>query len=219
MNTHILKLSLFVSIISLIACKKETRLRGSGNIVSENRVVDYFDGVNSSGSATVNIRYGTIQKVEVKADDNIIRHVHTRIDNSILSLDMEDGYRYRDVSLTLNITIPRLTYIKNSGSGRFYASNFTGLSSLSVKNSGSGQIELDGSGNDLTIKNSGSGEVYAFNFRAKNAHITNSGSGTFEVYCTDNLRGKNSGSGTIYYKGNPSISFTNSGSGSIIDAN
>lgn len=219
MNTNILKLSLFVSIISLIACKKETRLRGSGNIVSENRVVDYFDGVNSSGSATVNIRYGTTQKVEVKADDNIIRHVHTRIDNSILSLDMEDGYRYRDVSLTLNITIPRLTYIKNSGSGRFYASNFNSLSSLSVKNSGSGQIELDGSGNDLTIKNSGSGKVYAFNFRAKNAHIINSGSGLFEVYCTDNLRGKNSGSGTIYYKGNPSISFTNSGSGSIIDAN
>ncbi len=181
--------------------------------------MDTFTGVESSGSAEVNIIYGAIQKVEVLVDDNVMSHLVTRVNNSTLYIEKENGINYRNYSLTVNITIPNLTSIKNSGSGKFDASGFLGLTSLSVKNSGSGKITLDGSGDDLTIKNSGSGKVYGFNFSSKDCYIKNSGSGKFEVSCTDNLDAKNSGSGNIYYKGNPLINFDNSGSGSIIDAN
>ena len=182
-------------------------------------MLDSFTEVESSGSNEVNITYGATQRVEVLVDDNVISCVRTSVYNSKLSIDMDDDIYYKNVSLTVNITIPYLTYIKNSGSGEFYASGFEGINSMTIKNSGSGQIKLNGSCNDLTIKNSGSGEVNAFTFKTKNCDIKNSRSGVFEVFCSDNLTGKNSGSGTIYYKGYPSIYTTNSGSGSIINSN
>ena len=219
MKKAFLTLSTGLIILSLLSCNKERFIKGSGNITSENRVVDTFTGVESSGSAEVNIIYGAIQKVEVLVDDNVMSHLVTRVNNSTLYIEKENGINYRNYSLTVNITIPNLTSIKNSGSGKFDASGLLGLTSLSVKNSGSGKITLDGSGDDLTIKNSGSGKVYGFNFSSKDCYIKNSGSGKLEVSCTDNLDAKNSGSGNIYYKGNPLINFDNSGSGSIIDAN
>ena len=219
MKNQILRLSLFALVITLGACRKEKSIKGSGNIIAETRVLDSFDGVESSGSATINITYGTEQKVEVLVDDNAMHHIQTSVHNSILRIEKDDYFNFKNLSLTLNITIPRLNSIKNSGSGEFDVSGFNGISSLSVKNSGSGEINLNGSGIDLTLKNSGSGKIYGFNFVSKNCYITNSGSGLFEIYCSDKLEGKNSGSGKIYYKGYPTIDFTNSGSGSIVNAN
>lgn len=219
MKNKILKLSLFTLIITLGACKKNKTIEGSGNLISQTRILNSFDEIISSGSATVNVIYGTFQKVEVRTDDNVMGYVQTRVNNSVLTLELEGDYNYQDVTLTFTITIPNLSHLKNSGSGSFNVSGFNNLSSLSINNSGSGTITLSGSSTGLAMANSGSGKLHAFNFITQSCNITNSGSGVFEVYCTDYLTSKNSGSGTIYYKGYPSITSTNSGSGSIIDAN
>lgn len=85
MKNQILKLSLLVLVITLVACRKEKRIKGSGNITTETRVLDSFDGVESSGSATVNIIYGAEQKVEVLVDDNVTNYIETWVHNSIFT--------------------------------------------------------------------------------------------------------------------------------------
>lgn len=215
----IYKISLFISLFSILVSCVTEKVTGSGNFVSESRTVESFTSIANSGSATINVQYGNTQNLTVVADDNILSDVVTRVEDSQLSVELGKNQSFHNVSLTVNITLPDLNRINNTGSGKFTISGFENLNSLIITNSGSGKMNLKGSTKQLSIENVGSGKFYGFDFVSENCTINNSGSGKFEVNCSGELVAKNTGSGKVYYKGKPSISFENSGSGKIVDAN
>ena len=84
---------------------------------------------------------------------------------------------------------------------------------------GSGNIKLEGLGDELDIRITGSGDVAAFNLDVVRARVEITGSGNAEVSVEDELDVKISGSGDVRYKGNPSLDVNISGSGRVVDAN
>lgn len=201
-----------------LSCSKEDNLRGSGNIISENRSVANFTEVHNPSSINIVIVEGSTQEVELSADDNVMSSIKTVVENGLLKIDLTKS-NYTDITITASITIPNLDGLKNTGSGNMNVSGFDGLKSITIDNEGSGSIAMSGSGNILFITNSGSGSYNGFGFTVTSCSVANSGSGDCEINCTGELSGSNSGSGSILYKGRSTVDILNTGSGEVVDSN
>lgn len=210
-------LILLLLISTLFGCSKD-RFIGSGDTISELRNVANFNKVSSEGTFNVTIIKGTEQTIEIIADDNIMQRVKTTVTNGKLYLYLADG-NYKDVHLEAHIKVLDLKEIQNSGAGDMYINNNTDVETFKTFNSGSGNIHLEGSCDNLEIRNEGSGNILAFNMPSENCNIKIEGSGEVEVTCTSNLNVKIEGSGNVYYKGTPSINTDISGSGKVINNN
>lgn len=66
-------------------------LDGDGDVRIEERDVGAFTGVVLDGVGQVYVRQSGTQAVWVETDDNIQKHVQTRIDGHDLVLDIQDG--------------------------------------------------------------------------------------------------------------------------------
>jgi len=82
--------------------------------------------------------------------------------------------------------------------------------------SGSGDLTIKGSTNNLEASVAGSGDFHGFNLEANNTTVSVAGSGDAEVVSNEVLKARVAGSGDIEYRGNPKKEDTKvSGSGSI----
>jgi len=221
-KSNIMKTNLLLPILLLAilisSCTKDDDYIGSGSTITETRDVSSFTKVKSEGTFIVNIYQGTEQSVEVTADDNIMNKVRTTVSNNELKLYLSDG-NYTDVTLEVNITVPNLNGLKNSGIGDITVFDVSYTDNFNIDNSGSGDITIKGQVSELDIRNEGSGIIYADQLISTNCKIKILGSGNCEVFCTNNLDVDIEGSGNVYFKGNPSINTNISGSGSVIDSN
>ncbi len=59
---------------AIIFCSCES-ITGSGNIITQTRHVNQFDGVKASGSINIEIMNDEKQLVKVEADDNILPYI------------------------------------------------------------------------------------------------------------------------------------------------
>ena len=102
-----------------------------------------------------------------------------------------------------------------SGSGKITATaQIAGLTDALM--SGSGNIVLSGSTQNLNAKVTGSGNIKAISYPCQNADIMLSGSGNIEVAPSDTLKGTLSGSGDVRYVGEPIKNVTITGSGNLV---
>ncbi|NOZ45988.1 MAG: DUF2807 domain-containing protein [Chlorobi bacterium] len=207
--------------------------KGSGNIITENREVAPFSEINLKGSGNIVLTQGTQQQIEIAADDNIIPLISTEVRNGTLIISTKGGI-IRPTKLNYDITIPEISSLKISGSGRIEGNEkiscedldlkisgsgninlFVSAEEINAKISGSGKMKLKGASEDLEVKISGSGDLDAKDLLVENALIKVSGAGECYVNASENLNAHVSGSGNIYYIGNPDISTKISGSGSV----
>ncbi|UCC45887.1 MAG: DUF2807 domain-containing protein [Candidatus Zixiibacteriota bacterium] len=189
-------------------------IEGSGDIVSEERIVDSFQRIKSSGSFDIEVKVGEEQTVTVWFDDNLIEYVITEVRRGTLEIRTERSYSSYD-GCRIQITVESLEEVSLSGSGNIYVENLAGDEFVCTV-SGSGDLTAEGEVNELEIKVSGSGEVDARDLKAREAYVRVSGSGDVDVWATESLTGRVSGSGDITYYGNPEdVSTRVSGSGDI----
>src|SRR6185295_5400071 len=64
-------------------------IEGSGNVVSENRTVINFTGIDLQCSANVYFVQGDEQSVKVEAEDNLIVHITTEVKNDVLIISTD----------------------------------------------------------------------------------------------------------------------------------
>src|SRR5690348_15144205 len=89
---------------------------GSGNIVSEKRMVDDFTGISVSNAIEVEIKIGPVTEVRVEADDNIIKHIATGVSDGELNIKIKGLHNFGDAHLKVYITTPDLETITASSS-------------------------------------------------------------------------------------------------------
>ncbi|MFK7811912.1 MAG: DUF2807 domain-containing protein [Maribacter sp.] len=218
MKKQNLQLSMLSFLVLFLSCSNDDTFRGSGNIITESRDVQNFTKIYNPTSVNIIVVEGPSQNVELSADDNVINSIKTTVENETLKIDLTKG-NYKDVTISVNIVIPTLNGLENSGSGNMSVSGFEDFASLEIDNMGSGNVTLNGSGTSLTLKNSGSGNYKGFGFIVSNCTVTNAGSGSCEINCSDTLSGSNSGSGSVFYKGNAMVDVSNTGSGKVESSN
>lgn len=219
-------------VIDLNGCGRET-VKGSGNLVSEERQVSRFNQIILKGSGNVTLTQGDQQYLEIRTDDNIISLIDTSVKNEKLEIS-HNGWNLRPTTLNFFITVSDLKGVAVTGSGDItgkdrlvcedlYA-DVSGSGDISLELeaaqldsdvSGSGSIQLAGRSNSHEASITGSGKIMAFELKTKITSVKITGSGDCKVNVSEKLRAKITGSGDVRYKGHPQISTKITGSGSL----
>lgn len=235
MNKYTLALTLVL--ISLLSLNLNAqRVRGNGNVVSQDRNVGAFDKVHTHGSFDLTITDAENHKVTVQAEENLQEIIIVETDGNTLKIRHKKGVNFNSTKrIIIHISAPALSGVALSGSGNINSTNqLNGSDKFNVSSSGSGNIQLEvetsdmktsisGSGN-ISLKGStkqldgqisGSGNIRAKNLQSENTSIRISGSGSAEVVATQKLDSRIAGSGDVKYWGNASVDSKVAGSGSV----
>ncbi len=205
-------------IILLPACDKH-QVKGSGNVITQERAIAGFTKVRLSGSTNIHINQGNDFSVKVKGYENLLPHFETSVANAELFLGYSNNLKVMNDNIEVFVTMPSLTGLTISGSGAIDVNGDFGTSqNLDVEMSGSGTItvqEMEPQNLNATI--GGSGRLFLFGVLCANANVSIAGSGEAEVSVITKLHARISGSGTVFYKGHPVVETEISGSGRVIE--
>jgi hypothetical protein len=201
--------------VFLSACVFDS-ISGSGKVITENRTVAGFSNVSLSGSGQVVIEQTGTDSLTVTTDDNLLPYIKTEVRGDTLELGFTNAMT--NVSPTKDIvfklSVKQLAGLEVSGSGEADAKGIN-EDRLRIKISGSGEVAMQGTANDLDLSISGSGGYRGEGMKTKRAEVGISGSGRAVVAADDQLNANVSGSGSIEYIGDPQVIQHTSGSGSV----
>lgn len=231
---HMKKAALFL--FTLCFC-----LLASGQTVKETRNVKGFTRISYGISGTLNVRIGPEFSVVLEGDKDDLEVILTDVSDGRLRIRMEN-WRFRiNEKVNAYVTLPELTALSVSGSGRAEildpvkdADNFSlsvsGSGKLYAKEiqadefdcgiSGSGDIIISGGGSvdrgDISI--SGSGSYNGPDLEIDHLEVSVSGSGNCVCKAGDSINARISGSGNVTYGGDPRVDARVSGSGRVRSA-
>lgn len=166
-----------IMISSLCAQAQILGVRGSGNVITEDRQVGDFTVIEVVGSADVVIRQGDESRVQVHADQNLLEFITTEVRNGTLVIGGEGRVRsYK--KFEVHVTIARLDRVKIMGSGDVRSEGALSGNDLEIAIYGSGDVNLQLDHKSLTTNINGSGDVTVSGIAGSLA-VTVMGSGDF----------------------------------------
>jgi len=203
----------------------------------ETRDLKGFKKVSFGVPGDLYIRFGPDYSVELKADRDFLEEIETNVTDGRLVIRHDNGFRFNNKKVIINITMPSLEALGVSGSGRAELIDAVKAGSLKLSVSGSGRLYINdaivdemecgisGSGdviingmgtvNEASIGISGSGNYSGDDLKIGEAEINISGSGSCLCNVTETLEAHVSGSGNVTYIGNPKVDARVSGSGRV----
>lgn len=209
-------------------------IEGEGPRLEEMRDVSYFDKIELRMSADVHLKQDSNLKVQIRAQENILKVLETKVDGGKLIIEPKGNCIRTSGSIEVFISLPVLEALEVDGSGSFSSGGSFTLDNIDLEINGSGDIRLDlvanridtdisgsggvwlsGTAQSHNIDINGSGNVKAFGLTSYRADVDVSGSGDCELQVHKKLDVRISGSGNVYYKGSPDIKTRVSGSGSV----
>ena len=234
------KTALFSLIILVFAssCRQIAgeRVRGSGNVISENRNETGFNRLDVSGAIDVYIKQDSSTSVKVEADDNILQYVIVNSSGSTLEIHTEHNVRLKPShKIKVYVTNPDYKELSVSGASSIRSENeisstdalhieITGASEgrlelnapkVSVNLGGASNANLRGRTKDFEGDASGASEIRGFDLLSENANVEASGASHIEVFASVRLEGQSSGASSVNYKGNAQVNVNKSGASSV----
>jgi len=235
--------SLFIftlAVLSLYSCRfiGGKRVRGNGNVVTQDRPMSGFQGIESLGSFDVTIIPSSTSSVRVEVDENLQQYIETDVENNKLQIRTRKGYNLRPRGdINIEVYAPLLTSIETKGSGSISGKGLLDAQNndVDLRVAGSGNIDVEmnaskidgeiaGSGN-LNIKGTardfdgdvmGSGNIRAGKLKTENSKIEIAGSGNVEVFASNKLDVRVMGSGEVRHRGSAQVNTRIMGSGSVV---
>lgn len=214
-------------------------VRGTGPTQTETRTLNNFNRLELKIDADVIITQGSPQEVRVEAQRNILDILETELSGD--KLEIEYGrYRVRDHDpIRIYVTVPTLTEVEVSGSGKVSSTSpwtgasfrvgvsgsgeanlaFAQVEALRSNVTGSGELKLSGAAPSHNVNISGSGRVSAYDLATQDSYVAISGSGRSYVRAARTLNADIAGSGSVYYRGSPTVSSRITGSGKVLADN
>ena len=216
----------------LCSCRFKT---GSGDIITETRSVNIFDGISVGGGFEVDVKTGPVVSVVVEADDNIMKHIETRVSGNTLKISTEDLHNYSDVHMKVYITAPSIRTIKasssaevtvqdvlkNSGKLTFKASSGSEIVAevdapdVEADVSSGGYISLSGKTRNYTAEASSGSEIRSWDLKTENTKVSVSSGASAKVHASVSLNATASSGSTVRYHGAASVSQSVSSGGSV----
>ena len=213
------------------------RVRGNGNVKTEERQITAFKNLQVSASINVYVSQGDLKAVKIEGDENLLAYIEVLQEGDDLIIKNREGYNLdSEDGLKVFVTSPSFHSINLSGAGDIIGENKititdqleVGLSgagdikmevdvpTLTANISGVGSLYLKGQTKDVDMDISGAGSAHCYELLSENMKIGISGVGSAEVYASVKLNASVSGAGSVNYKGNASdVSQNVSGVGSV----
>lgn len=220
-------------IVGLAGC---TLVRGSGDIISEERDVTGFDSILVQGGGILEIVQADDEGLTITGDENLLEYIETEVKGNTLEITVRDpntqimpseDIRYEvrlrdlnevDVDGSVDIVCEGMltddVKLDVSGSSSVEFSSLD-ANTLELGISGSAESTIDGEVAEQKLDISGSGDFQHGGLRSRTTAVSISGSGDVTVWATDELDIDVSGSGNVSYYGSPTVSQDLSGSADI----
>lgn len=206
-----LALLIFGTLLLLSSC--DLGIRGSGHLTTENRPVADFTTVEANGALDLEWSRGA-PALAVTTDDNLQRHIETRVDGQKLIVTSRGTMRPTD-KVRVRLTSSGLTAAALRGAVALRASNIN-APEFFLDATGATSTTLDGTAGALTASMSGASRLHAEKFQTRTTEVAISGAGKADVVATEKLRAAISGAGKVSYGGNPkTVEKRVAGAGSI----
>jgi hypothetical protein len=157
-------------------------LNGSGPVVTEQREVGEFTGVNNTGSFDVYVTRADNFSVEVVAQESLIPIIETYVSGNTLIVETENGACYKSSApVQVHVSLPETEALRLTGSGRVFADVLTSAE-VEISNAGSGYMEVDSvMSESFALDNSGSGYISVEGSYINDVDVSQSGSG--DIMC------------------------------------
>lgn len=225
-------LLLFITSISS-GCMLIDGVEGNGRVVTEERNVSDFNGIDISNAFEVILKQGSSESLTIEADDNLLELIVTEVRGGVLKIYSEKNIRHPK-SLKIFLTFKEIDYIDISGAVELTSDGKLTFDKLEIDGSGASEIDLELSANRLdidfsgaseidlkgkvtkvNIDISGASEISAYDLETDFMNLDISGAGEARVFVNEELNVEASGAASVRYKGNPSIDTNVSGAGSV----
>jgi len=197
--------------------KNETRIQGSGNVITKDVAVQPFDELQASGIFSVVLTQGSKEAVKIKAEDNLQQLFEVKNEGSKLIVSMKkDSHFNSKEKMTVYITFKNLKTMELkmvgnvSSEGNLSFSNLSldnssvgsvdlalNASKLDIKNKSVGSLKLKGKADNAVIKSNSVGSIRASEFVVQTMDIDNDGVGSAEVNAAKELKVKESFLGKV----------------------
>lgn len=213
------------------------KIKGNGNVTTETRNTEDYDGVKCAGSMDFVLVAGNEGKIKLEGESNLLEHIVTEVKGKSLIVKVKKGVNISSSkNKTIKVTIPfkDINDVSLAGSGDVVSDDQIVSDNLNISLAGSGDIILDvkaqsikgavagsgdislkGSTNKLVAKVAGSGDFNSFGLQASETEVYVAGSGDAQISASSSLKARVAGSGDITYRGNPTIDKKVAGSGEI----
>lgn len=207
-------------------------------IVTEERTVSGFTGIDFRTFGKVILIQGHTESVILKGSDNVVPVIQTTVRDGVLVIQTKEDINITGMNdknaLTFTIVVKDLTSLTISGAAEVDMDSLStsrldltmsGAGSLKLSDlmaesvnitiSGVGNVDVAGEATTAWINISGAGPVNAPDLQIGIADVTISGIGGATVWVNEKLTGNISGAGNVSYYGNPQTSTTTTGIGAF----
>ncbi|MCK4664705.1 MAG: DUF2807 domain-containing protein [Bacteroidales bacterium] len=222
---HILSFLLIVSSLQFSVLSTNAQLiKGNGNVISKERNVSDFTGIDVSNGFDVVLSQGNTENLTITTDENLHKIITSEVVNGILVIKCEKKIKFTK-TLKANITLKEINSIKVSGGGDVKTETKLASDLLKLQISGGGDLRANVDVIELNCAVSGGGDVNLSGIiKTFNSKISGGGDLTSEIISNKiicNISGGGDAKITVNEKTSNAI-FNLSGGGELvlkIDAN
>ena len=191
-----------------------SKVRGSGNVVTERRDISGFRGIDVGGIFKVEAVSQKDFGVEIEVDDNLVPLVRTEVRGGVLHIEF-DGHLKSRGPILVRVFAPDFESIDASGASSVTVAGLKN-SLLSIDSSGASKITVSGETKKLSIDVSGATRINAGDLKAADVNVEASGASHVDVFATETLTADASGATKVSYSGSPkNVNRKSSGASSI----
>jgi predicted nucleic acid-binding Zn ribbon protein len=189
---------------------------GSGNFVTEEKILSDFTIVDVGSGFNVEISNSSSFSVLVTADDNVMEYIEVSKSGDTLKAGIGWGTSFSSVTLKIKITMPEINRIELSGGSQGKIEDFSSTNPFVIDLSGGSQLTGQGAAGNLTIDASGGSKLHFASYSIQDAYIELSGGSEATINLDGALDADLSGGSTLYYYGDPTLGEIETSSGSQI---
>jgi len=191
---------------------KETKIEGSGNVITKDVTIQPFDQLEANGDFNVVLTQGNKESLKIEAEDNLQALFEIKNEGSKLMVDMKkDSHFNSKKKMTVYITFKNLKSMDLKMVGNVSSEgnlNFSDLSlanksvgsvdlalnaqKLDINNKGVGNLRLSGKAENAIIRSNSVGAIKASDLLVQTMDIDNDGVGSAEVNAVKELKVKDS---------------------------
>ncbi|PBQ34332.1 hypothetical protein CNR22_21995 [Sphingobacteriaceae bacterium] len=205
--------------ISLLAITLVSTFLSCNAQKTQDRTISAFNKIKISGAVSVIYTNSDTLSLSVKAKENDLDNIETKIENSTLIISSKGTTRsdllvYVKNNQLKNLVASGASSFKtiNGLTGDSLTFNLTGAAdvfakvnakSLRCQEDGAASLVLEGSTDKLNVEISGASSLKSYNLLAKDAALLTSGASSAKVHVTEKLRATASSASEIKIMGDP----------------
>lgn len=198
-------LGMLLAVSFCLGCGLKTKIdppaTGSGVTKTDSRNIVGFKKINAASAIDLSVSVTNGYSIVVKADDDIIANVITKLDGDTLVLSLKDGTNSKS-KISVSITLPTLDGLDLTGATN---ATVTGVKTdeLTVNVAGAAKAKIDGEAKSLKIKAVGASSVNAEDLKAEKAAVESVGASSVTVAASGELDASAVGASHVIYIGEP----------------